>query len=109
MEQQAAQAGADHCTLYSISCVQSSLSTGYRGGKKSFIGCMISGSERARNLHRINLFGHLCTFNLLIFLAKANLMEEVRSAAVDQVGRAAVGEDGRRGKRLVVQLLQVGG
>ena len=30
MAQQAAQAGADHCTLYSISCVQSSLSTGYR-------------------------------------------------------------------------------
>ena len=27
--QQAAQAGAEHCTLYSISCVQSSLSTVY--------------------------------------------------------------------------------
>ena len=36
-------------------------------------------------------------------------MEEVRGAAVDQVGRAAVGQDGRRGERLVVQLLQIGG
>ena len=33
-------------------------------------------------------------------------MEEVRRAAVDQVGRPAVGEDGRRRESLVVQLLQ---
>ena len=54
---------------------------------------------------------HRCDsrLSLLRCPSETDLVVEVRSAAVDQVGRPAVRQDGRRGKRLVVQLLQIGG